>query len=244
MTTCNAVNEAQAPVVEAPRKAVLSAVDNPAAHSAKPGQIQSCGNDPDGGGCGKAALPQKQACQSPKENAHYAALRRCRTQLEQLLDRMKELTGQDWQACPRQAEDAPGRELALVSRLLEDPGYQAARLHALYCRKLAYRHVMEQDLQQLQRHFPEAKIQRLEDLGEDYFAMRENGMDPLVAGAAALQLRDGKNRPPEMGLVTRRAAGPKDYYTPGEVDRLSQEELRDPGVMAAVRYSMTKWKHR
>ena len=39
-----------------------------------------------------------------------------------------------------------------------------------------------------------------------------------------------------------RQQGRKEYYTPAEVDRLTEKELKDPAVMAAVRWSMTKWK--
>ena len=34
----------------------------------------------------------------------------------------------------------------------------------------------------------------------------------------------------------------KDYYTPDEVDRLTDEEMNDPKIRAKVRKSMTKWK--
>ena len=56
------------------------------------------------------------------------------------------------------------------------------------------------------------------------------------------QLREEEKTIPQMGLVSSQPQTAKEYYTPAEVDRLSEQELRDPGVMAAVRWSMTKWK--
>lgn len=189
--------------------------------------------------------PREREVPAPQEPDPETDLRHCRTQLELLLARMEELIGPRWQEQPKPKAALPAPQQAeLVCRLLEDPDFLAARLHALYCRKLAYRYVMEEDLRQVQRHFPEENIGRLEDLGEEYFVLRENGMSPLVACAAALQLRRSPAPPPETGLVTQQQAGPKEYYTPAEVDRLTREQLRDPGVMAAVRYSMTRWKQR
>ena len=34
----------------------------------------------------------------------------------------------------------------------------------------------------------------------------------------------------------------KDYYSPEEVDRLSEKDLENPRVMEAVQRSMTKWR--
>lgn len=48
-----------------------------------------------------------------------------------------------------------------------------------------------------------------------------------------------KNIRPMGSMQQGQDNGPKDHYTPEEIDRLTEEELRDPKVWEAVRRSMT-----
>ena len=225
----NALDEAQVPVVEAPVADAVLAVEEMDAQQAVV--------------LGKAALSRKAAAQSPEENARFAQLRRCRRQLEQLLEEVRQLTGKQWVL----AEEQPDPQLHKLEAercLLEDPDYLEERRKALRDRRLAHLRVLEEDLRRIRQQFPQERIGCLGDLGEDFLILRENGVSPTAACAAVLGARQEICHAPEMGLMHHRQEGPKEYYTPGEVDRLTEQELRDPGVMAAVRYSMTKWKRR
>lgn len=244
----NAVNEAQAPVVEALGEEVLPA-DGRATTSKQaqktPEKNEKCGKalckeekDP-----GKAALSQKASSQTPGENARFAQLRRCRQQMEQLLKQVEELTGESWAVVP-QAQLSEGEQKQDMEQgcPVEDENWEERHLQELCYRRLAYLHVLEDDLRRIRQKFPKQNISTLGQLGQEYFALRESGIDPIVACAAVLQLREEEKTIPQMGLVSSQPQTAKEYYTPAEVDRLSEQELRDPGVMAAVRWSMTKWK--
>ncbi|MBR5559004.1 MAG: hypothetical protein IKU72_02010 [Oscillospiraceae bacterium] len=164
--------------------------------------------------------------QMPEEYPRIAALRSCRRKMEELLKQAEELTGEQWM---------------VVASAQEDPD---SRMRAAQYRRLAYLQVLEDDLRRIRKKFPAEKIASLSQLGEEYYALRQNGIDPVVACAAVLKSRSSETKPPEMGLLSCRRQDAKEYYTPAEVDRLTEKELKDPAVMAAVRWSMTKWKQR
>lgn len=167
-------------------------------------------------------------------------LRHCRRQLEQILEQVKQLTEQEQPPMDR----IEGGPTVLPDGGLEaDPELLEERQRAALYRKLAHLYVMEHDLQRIRRAFPKEKIDSLEQLGEGFFALRRGGIDPVVACAALMQGR-GEGAPPEMGLLSGRQQEQQEYYTPAEVDRLTEQELKDPSVMAAVRWSMTRWKNR
>jgi len=159
-----------------------------------------------------------------EENPRIAALRSCRQQMEELLKQAEELTGEPWKVVPATQEE-------------DDRWMKTAQY-----RRLAYLQVLEDDLRRIRKKFPAEKIVSLNQLGEEYYALRQNGIDPVVACAAVLKSRSSETKPPEMGLLSCRQQGRKEYYTPAEVERLTEKELKDPAVMAAVRWSMTKWK--
>ncbi len=180
-----------------------------------------------------------------KQQAPMADLYRCRRQLQQLLAELQGLTGQT--LTPDEATD--GQEPCDCETeegfgLLQDPEWIEDRMKTARYRQLAHLYVMEHDLRRIQKAFPKEKIESIDQLGEPFFALRRSGIDPVVACAALLQSRGQQQTPPEMGLLSGRHQPAQEYYTPAEVDRLTEKELRDPGVMAAVRWSMTKWKNR
>ena len=244
--TLNAVNEAQAPVVEAQGKELLPAdgraeVSNQAQKTPERNETSGqelCGKNQNPG---KAALSHKASLQTPGENARFAQLRRCRQQMEQLLKQVEELTGESWAVVP--AEQLSGGEMEQEENYLtEDGKLEEKLLQELRYRRLAYLRVLEEDLRRIRSHFPKENICSLGQLGQEYFALRENGIDPVVACAAVLQLKGKGKAVPQMGLVSSQPREAKEYFTPAEVDRLSEKELKDPNIMAAVRWSMTKWK--
>lgn len=254
----NAVDEAQEPVVEAqsPEEAASEGA------GAEGGTPQS---EPD-----EAVAPPRQ---SPEENHQYARLRRQfeaqlrqeqaqRQQMEQMQRQMvTALNGLGYQGGPediadalaaqqqnltveqlraqRQAEQQRAREL-----MRQDPEYLAAKAQAEQYQEMVYRDLYERDVAEINEHFPDAKVKSLDELGEDFAAMRAGGVGNLAAYAAIRQAREAaaKPLPPEIGAVNATEAGEKDYYSPEEADRLTSEQLDNPKIMDIVMKSMTKWK--
>lgn len=186
------------------------------------------------------ARPAPEAPQPEEQEDELERLRHCRRQMEQILEQVKQLTEPEQPPMDRlegETIDPPDGGFEADPELLEE------RQRAALYRKLAHLYVMEHDLQRIRRAFPKEKIDSLEQLGEGFFALRRGGIDPVVACAALMQGR-GEGTPPEMGLLSGGRQEQQEYYTPAEVDRLTERELKDPSVMAAVRWSMTKWKNR
>lgn len=102
--------------------------------------------------------------------------------------------------------------------------------------------LMEDDLKKIQKLDPSVKS--LDELGEDYFNLIQAGVDGEVAFEAvkAKKQRETIIPPAEVGKVNSNSKAEKDYYTPEEVDRLSEKELENPKIWEVVRKSMTKWK--
>ena len=101
---------------------------------------------------------------------------------------------------------------------------------------------MEKDLQAIRRIDP--KVKSLEDLGPEFGSLIRQGISAEIAyRAIAEQRKAGEvTAPPKAGKVNAKTKAEKDYYTPEEVDRLTEKELDDPGVMQKVMKSMTRWK--
>lgn len=97
---------------------------------------------------------------------------------------------------------------------------------------------MEHDLATIQKIDPNVKS--LDDLGNDYFAYIEAGLEATQAYyAAKAKERAEKTTPPkEVGKVNQ-STGSSDYYTREEVQSMSQEEVHQH--YDAIRKSMSQW---
>lgn len=92
-----------------------------------------------------------------------------------------------------------------------------------------------QDLKAL--HDAGYKVENLDDLGEDFFAYRGMGIDPVRA-YEGLQLKKGK-APKSMGAV-KTATPTQDTFTREEVEAMSSADRVKN--YDKIRKSMTKWK--
>ena len=104
---------------------------------------------------------------------------------------------------------------------------------------------MSDDLMAIQKVYPEVKS--LEELGDDFFnAMSALGTrDPLLAYEVVKAKKNAteKPKPQEIGGVNSSSSKEKDFYTPSEVDKLTDKDYdNNPKLMDIVRQSMTKWK--
>ena len=97
-------------------------------------------------------------------------------------------------------------------------------------------------LQKLQKIDPDLKS--IDDLDESFAKLVEAGVDEETAYFAVKAQKEysQKDIPDIAGAVNSSSVGEKDYYTPEEVDRLSEKDLDDPNIWEKVRKSMTKWK--
>lgn len=102
--------------------------------------------------------------------------------------------------------------------------------------------LMHDDLNRIQKLDPTVKS--LDELGDDYFNLIQAGVDAEIAFGVIQQKkqRETKIPPAEIGKVNSNTKAEKDYYSPEEVDRLTEKELDDPKIWETVRKSMTKWK--
>ena len=101
--------------------------------------------------------------------------------------------------------------------------------------------MMREDLAVIQEINPE--IKSLDDVGESFLKMRlEGGLSVKEAYYAckAMELQEKVIAPDAIGRVSDNRTE-RDYYTPKEVDALTDEELDDPDVWAKVMKSMERW---
>lgn len=78
----------------------------------------------------------------------------------------------------------------------------------------------------------------------DFKEFIEGSSAPLKKMVQKYMKFTGKAKRPKSPGSAKDTGGTtaKEYYTPAEVDKLTDEQLSDPKIWAAVRKSMTKWK--
>lgn len=98
---------------------------------------------------------------------------------------------------------------------------------------------MDRDVEKISQKYPYIEVK--EDLPEDYFKIMSmmTGGDPVKVYEMLLPQ---KETPPSTGSVKSTQTIEKEFYTEGEVDKLSSKELDNPKILAKVMKSMTKWK--
>jgi len=85
------------------------------------------------------------------------------------------------------------------------------------------------------------------NLGFSYITLRTLGVNPQAA--FKIVNADRKriemsllNPPPAIGKINNKTVEPKSFYSPEEVDKLTQKDLADAGILEDVMKSMTQWK--
>ena len=98
------------------------------------------------------------------------------------------------------------------------------------------------DLEAVKKAFPDVVAKDVKELGEQFAALRANGVDAVVAYAAIKQAQGATKpkTPPSIGSVNNATARVKDFYTPAEVDAFTEADYKDPVKCAAARKSFTK----
>lgn len=132
----------------------------------------------------------------------------------------------------------------LRQRMMQDPLYRQTVERAQALEQVIAAQSMEQDLKRIKEAHPEEQAKSLFDLGETFAKLVAGGIDALTAYDAvrAETQRNTSPIPPKPGKVQGNTAKTKDFYTPEEVDQLTEKQLDDPKIMDTVMKSMTKWR--
>lgn len=138
----------------------------------------------------------------------------------------------------RTVEEVKAERLAKQQETSE---VQKLRNEAEFYRQREYERVLAEDLKTVQALDP--TIKDLKELGNDFFKLKAQGVDTEIAFNAVNAKRKANEvtPPPKAGKVNAKTQGEKEFYTPEEVDRLTEKDLDDPKVYQRVMKSMTKW---
>lgn len=135
--------------------------------------------------------------------------------------------------------NAAGRE-AKSGEMPQDHPY------LMWARDIIDDRTFEQDLSAIKNVYPEVKEASVWELGDIYVRLMASGaVDAVTAYEAqrAYNSRQSRPVPPSIGPAKSGGLKPdKEFYTPEEVDRLTDADYDDPKVMQRVRKSMTLWK--
>ena len=104
--------------------------------------------------------------------------------------------------------------------------------------------VFREDLEAIRRYAPQERAASVRELGRAYITARAMGMSAVTAYELARMERAAAagRTPPGIGGVQSGAPDAlRDFYTPEEVDLLTEAELDDPRVMERVMRSMRSW---
>ncbi|WP_458862323.1 hypothetical protein [Acidaminobacterium chupaoyuni] len=136
------------------------------------------------------------------------------------------------------------KEMPAVTQMPQESGTQEngkllEELRGLRARQREW--VFREDLQKIKKAFPEADIETVIDLGDDFLKMRSVGIDPVVAYCAITAAREAGTpaAPPAIGSVEAQGPGEKEYFTPAEVKRMNPEQIKKN--LRKIEKSQKKW---
>jgi len=200
--------------------------------------------------------------QSAEENAKFAAARRqaeaearaIKAQNERLLQALK---GYGYEGSPEEIADALiaqqqgiSTEEARAQREAieaENAKYNQLQSEVETYKSLAIEKLKSDDLAKLKSAYPEdkevQKLKSIDELGDEFFLLLSATKDPELAYDAlqAKNARHTKPVPPDIGAVNSSSGKEKDFYTPDEVDKLTDKDYDNPKIMEIVRKSMLRW---
>ena len=126
-------------------------------------------------------------------------------------------------------------------------GLQLQELQAenIALRQLACERHFADDLAKIRELNPNEAAQSIFDLGETFFTLRCNdiALQTAYEASRAEALRNTVPAPAAIGAVNGRAAAEKEFYTPAEVDRLTEKDFKkNPSLLEKVQKSMRLWQ--
>lgn len=96
-----------------------------------------------------------------------------------------------------------------------------------YFRDISVQKMKADFLSQIKEKFPECSAKSVDEFGDDFAKLVEQGIDPAVAYAAYNGVRNAgkKPTPPEIGAVNSKQAPEKEYYTREEMAKMSKAQI-------------------
>lgn len=156
----------------------------------------------------------------------------------------KEERGNAAFAAMRRAKESAEKQVKALSE--EHADTEALRAERDQLREFHDRTVVEKDIAEVRRVYPDFKAEGLAELPEEFIRIMATGLvDPVTAYEVmrANEARRNPAPPPETGRIRNEDAAPKEFYSPEEVDRLTGADFkRDKNLLRIVQKSMTKWR--
>lgn len=99
----------------------------------------------------------------------------------------------------------------------------------------------KQDLDRVREAYPGLTAQSPKEVGEIYCRLMASGqVDPVVAYEAQAAADRRANPVPENMVSARSAGGESLYFSSGELDRLTEKDLKNPAVFRKALASLSK----
>ena len=122
--------------------------------------------------------------------------------------------------------------------LMNSPEYAEIREELEFRRQADFERIRTDDLAAIKTAFPEVKAGSVDELGEEFFKLRANGISATVAYAAIKASK--KSVPPEIGAVNNVSGQEKEFFTDKELDKLTKTDLNDPKIFEKAFKSMNR----
>lgn len=106
--------------------------------------------------------------------------------------------------------------------------------------------MIEEDIARIREAYPDFQARSAADLPEQFVRIMATGhVDPLTAVRHFHHAEKPRAQGPaaDPGAIDNASAREKDYYSPEEVDRLTEHDFQsNPRLLDIVQRSMTKWR--
>ncbi len=148
------------------------------------------------------------------------------------------------QAARRRAAEQTSRETEANSR--EERLRQEVLAHPLVKEAIALLEEtrFKQDLERVREAYPELSAKRPDEVGEIYCRLMASGkVDPVVAYEAQVAADRRRNPIPDDMVSAKSSGGSTMYYSSRELDRLTEKDLRDPGIFKKAMESLSKLRN-
>lgn len=193
-----------------------------------------------------AARRKAEAEYRQKEAGYKREIETLRREYEQLTSKTKEeagLGGED--PTGRFWPVETGRPLtAGHTERLKDDTIQVLQQRLSSFQQMEMERIYDRDVERINQAFGDAKLETVDDLGEEFMLLRANGVSPTVAFRVLREEHEqGKKTTPQpIGSVKSSGMAQKELFTMDELGRLSKRDLDDPTVLERAIRSMRKKK--
>lgn len=236
-------------------------IETTAAQTATEAQAQATPDtDPvEGKGANETAVAEQSSDRDLARDAAFARLRRDKEAAERSVRdkdadvaRLREAlklfdvkgeTAAELYANARHQSDGIPVALSLAELQRQDE-LQQARDEIATLRRREGARILQDDLAAVKKAYPDAEINNIADLGEEFIRLRAAGVNAVVAYNAVRQAEDAgkKAKPVSTESARSSSTGEKEYYSSSELDRLSNRDLDDPKILEKALKSLSRLK--